>query len=115
MRDNAEALVLPIAWQEVTGQPVDFWTFNRMAVATQLPQFQQRLSPAVQRLSTEVRNALAAGTIHDLSLVIEPNGDLRISDCKPAEVAFQAYEPNHLGVIEYHSSTAPPVRTRNRR
>jgi predicted ATPase len=40
IRLNAEALVQPIAWQEVTGQPVDFWTFSRLSVATQLRQYQ---------------------------------------------------------------------------
>ena len=105
MSQNTEALVQPIAWQEVTGQPVDFWTFNRIAVATQLPQVQARLAPAVQRLSSEVRQALSKTSVHALSLVIEPSGDLRLEECKPAEVAFQAYEPEHLGVLEYHSAS----------
>lgn len=104
IRENVEELVQPIAWQEVTGQPVDFWTFSRLSVATQLRQQQPALTGATNRLSQEVRNALSDPT-HKLALKIHPSGDMHIETCKPAEAAFQAIEPDHLGVIEYHSAS----------
>ena len=36
IKKHAEELVQALAWQEVTGQRIDYWTFNRMAIATQL-------------------------------------------------------------------------------
>ncbi len=104
LRENAEGVVQAIAWQEITGQPVDYWTFNRMAVAIQLRQYQVELIAATSRLAEEVRAALI-NPIHRLALTIMPSGEIRIEECKPAEAAFQAYEPDELGVIEYHSAS----------
>lgn len=104
LSQNAESVVQPIAWQEVTGQPVDHWTFNRTAVATQLRQYQSVLAPAVSRLAEEVRSAVV-DPLHTLSLEIAPNGEMRISNSKLVEAAFQAYAPDSLGVIEYHSAS----------
>ena len=104
LRQNAESVVQPIAWQEVTGQPVDYYTFNRMAFATQLRQLQPQLTAATTRLASEVRAALSAQS-HRLAIRIDPNGEMLLEECKPAEAAFQAYDPEHLGVIEYHSES----------
>lgn len=105
IRDNAESLVQAIAWQEVTGQPVDFWTFSRLSVATQLRHLQPALTEATDRLAGEVRSELLSSQRHRLALDISPNGDMNTAVCKIAEAAFQAYEPRHLGVIEYHSAS----------
>ena len=40
-----------------------------------------------------------------MSLSISPYGSFETSECKPAEVVFQAYQPDKLGVIEYHSAS----------
>lgn len=101
---NVETLALPVAWQEVTGQPVDYWSWNRITFATQLRSHQQELQNAVARLSTDVRAALTSPR-QRVALTILPTGEMSIAECKPAEVAFQAYEPEHLGVIEYHSAS----------
>jgi hypothetical protein len=85
----------------VTGQPVDYWTFSRAAVATQLRQHQPA---AMSRLADEVRSAVA-NQFHTLALEIVPSGDMRIADSKLVEAAFQAYAPDNLGVIEYHSAS----------
>src|SRR5579872_1112364 len=101
---NTEQLVQPLAWQAITGQPVDYWTFSRIAVATQLRENKEKLASATATLVTDVRNALADKT-HVLSLEILPSGEMRTSDCKPVEAAFQAYQPESLGIIEYHSAS----------
>jgi energy-coupling factor transporter ATP-binding protein EcfA2 len=105
IQESAEALVQPVAWQQITGQPVDFYTFNRLSVATQLRHLQPQLTQAVNALASEVRSELASTKYHTIALQISPNGDLRTALCKVAEAAFQAYEPSHLGVIEYHSAS----------
>jgi len=105
IREQIEALVQPIAWQEVTRQPVDYWTFTRIAYATQLRQMQPEINAAVSRLSAEVQAELDATNIHKIALQIQPSGQMQTAVCKTAEAAFQAYEPTHLGVIEYHSAS----------
>lgn len=101
---NAEQLVRPLAWQSITGQAVDYWTFTRMAVATQLRENREQLTRVTAAFAADVRNALA-NKVHVLSLEILPSGEMRTSDCKPAEAAFQAYQPDFLGIIEYHSAS----------
>ena len=103
---NAESLVRPIAWQEVTGQPVDYWSFSRMAAAsaTQLRQFQPQLTQVTRRLVSEVE-ASVLQTHQQLRLEISPSGDLQAADSRAAEVAFQSYAPGHIGIIEYHSAS----------
>jgi predicted ATPase len=105
MKDNAENLVQPLAWQQVTGQPVDFWTFSRVGIAAQLRQHQPELTQAASDLARNIRQELSTTTMHTIALEIRPNGDMAIEPCQAVEVAFQAYEPEHLGVIEYHSAS----------
>jgi predicted ATPase len=104
MHANVEKLVQPIAWQEVTGQPVDYWTFNKMAFATQLRQYQAPLAAAIAKLSREILDHLGDER-QTLGMQISPTGDISLKECKPAELAFQAYEPDHIGQIEYHSAS----------
>ncbi|GAC1603896.1 MAG: hypothetical protein NVS3B21_32770 [Acidimicrobiales bacterium] len=105
LHGNADSLVQPIAWQQVTGQPVDYWTFSRIAVATQLRTNQAELQAASRRLADEVRHAVLDRPSHRLAILISPTGEIATADCKVAEVAFQAYAPDRLGVIEYHSAS----------
>ena len=104
LRDNAEALAQPIAWQEVTGQTVDYWTYSRAAVATQLRSLQPALNARTTQLAQDVREALASSTF-PISLEIRSDGEMETTECKPAEVAFQVNRPEHLGVVEYHSAS----------
>lgn len=58
----------------------------------------------MNNLVNEVRSAVA-DLLHTLRLEIDPSGDIRIAPSKLVEVAFQAYAPDNLGVIEYHSAS----------
>lgn len=109
LQENAESVVQPMAWQEVTGQPVDYWSFSRIAVATQLLQVQPQVTQATNRLVTEIRS-VAANSHHTLSLEITPNGEIRIAPSTLVQAAFQAYAPENLGVIEYHSASRSYLR-----
>src|SRR6476620_2489804 len=104
MRDNAADLIWPLAWQRVTGQAIDHWSFNRMAIATQLAQYKEAVEQLVTTLAHSLDQELN-GTQHTISLTIRPDGTLETAPCLPAEVSFQAYQPNDLGIIEYHSAT----------
>lgn len=105
VRENLEALVQPIAWQEVTRQPVDYWTFTRLAYATQLRMLQPEITAAASRLAAEINSELETTDIHRISLQILPSGQLQTAVSRTTEAIFQAYEPTHLGVIEYHSAS----------
>jgi hypothetical protein len=104
LSQHVESVVQPIAWQEVTGQPVDHWTFSQAAVVTQLRQHQPELAAAMSRLAEEVRSAVV-DPLHILALEITPSGEMRFANSKLVEAAFQADAPDNLGVIEYHSAS----------
>jgi predicted ATPase len=104
MLENRADLVWPIAWQRATGQRIDHWSFNQMAIATQLAQHQQEVDAEVAALSTQLKEALAAPD-QTISLTITPDGSIDQAECLPAHVSFQADRPDNLGIIEYHSAS----------
>jgi len=104
MSANAEQLLWPLAWQWVTGQRIDTWSFSHMMVGPQLAQWQQPVETKVAELATVLRASLA-NTQHELGLIIPPDGGLVRVPCPPAEAAFPADEPDALGIIEYHSAS----------
>ena len=104
MLEQSADLVLPIAWQNVTGQRMDHWSFNRMSIAMQLAQHQTEMNTAVAALSEQLARDLADPK-YTISLTITPDGNILKSECLPIEVSFQADQPEHLGIIEYHSAS----------
>jgi hypothetical protein len=105
LEQSASQLVWPIAWARATGQRMDYWTFNRMAIATQLAQHREAVETLVSEITSELRSALQATDQHQLAVAITPEGSISIEPCVPAEVSFQAYEPASLGIIEYHAAS----------
>lgn len=101
---SLEELAFPLAWQRVTGQRLDFFSLSRMAVATQINQYQERLEREIESIRLEVAQALAIGP-QLLELRIRPDRSFSVTDNRPAEVVFQAYQPEKLGVVEYHSAS----------
>jgi energy-coupling factor transporter ATP-binding protein EcfA2 len=104
LHESAADLIWPIAWARVTGQRMDYWTFSRMAIATQLGHFRPAVEQQVATLQAELAAAMQS-SIHRIAIQLRPDGNIQLADCLPAEVSFQAYAPNDLGVIEYHSAS----------
>ena len=104
LRSNVRELAWPVAWQRVTGQRLDPWVFNRMTIAPLLRQYQARIDEELAAIESAVDAALAKGP-QTLRLEINSDGRLATEDCAPAEVMFQAFRPEHLGIIEYHSAS----------
>jgi AAA domain, putative AbiEii toxin, Type IV TA system/Protein of unknown function (DUF4435) len=104
MLDNRADLVWPIAWQQVTGQRMDHWSFNRMAIAMQLAERQAEVDQAVRILSDQLERDLKDPT-YTVTLTITPDGSIGRANCLPIAVSFQADQPDHLGIIEYHSAS----------
>lgn len=104
MSGNAERLLQPIAWQNITGQVVDSWNFSQLAFASQMPQYREQMDTEVSALSSNLHASLVTPR-YTLSLEILNTGQLNITPCLIAQIAFQAYQPTHLGVLEYHSAS----------
>lgn len=104
LNEHAEELALPIAWQRITGQRIDQWTFNQMALATQMAQYKEPVQAMAKQVAEAARGSLASRTL-TLALQIEAGGAVEITPSIVAELAFQTYRPESLGVIEYHSAS----------
>ncbi|MFI4977491.1 MAG: AAA family ATPase [Solirubrobacterales bacterium] len=104
MIEQGSELLWPLAWERVTGQRMDHWSFNRMAIATQLDQYREEVEKLLGTLLGELEEVLKSPT-HTVSIEISQNGNLATARCLPAEVSFQAYQPAHLGIIEHHSAS----------
>lgn len=104
IRENVEALALPLVWAQVTGIPVDNYTWNRISVATQMAQYAPEVASRVAAMSAEVRSDLDQER-HKIALRLSATGEFEVTPSRPVEVAFQSYRPDQLGVIEYHSAS----------
>jgi AAA domain, putative AbiEii toxin, Type IV TA system len=104
LRDNVERLALPLVWAQVTGIPVDSYTWSRVSVATQMVQYQAEVNARQAALAVEVRSALQQDR-HQIAVRLDPSGEFTVTPSRAVEVAFQSYSPADLGVIEYHSAS----------
>jgi predicted ATPase len=104
MNDQAEELLWPLAWQLVTHQRIETWTFSHMMIGPQLAQWQKPVEEQVAVMATTLRASLDQAE-HELGIEIPPNGGLVRMPCPPAEAVFPADEPDSLGIIEYHSAS----------
>ncbi|MBN9199767.1 MAG: AAA family ATPase [Microbacterium ginsengisoli] len=102
IRRNVTELAFPVAWQQVTGQPTDHWSFSRVSVATQIAALRPQIDAVVQEFATAVQNAAA---VQELAVLIQPTGELLVERSVIAQLAFQTYAPESLGTIEYHSAS----------
>jgi hypothetical protein len=101
---NADELALPLAWQIATGQAFDHYSFNQIAVATQFAHLKPRVDQELSVIVSTMKTALSQPS-QELSVSVDIDGNLQIQPCVPAQIVFQAYEPDHLGVIDYHSAS----------
>jgi hypothetical protein len=104
LANNAEKLVEPIAWSIITGQPRHAAHFSHMSIATQLRQFGDRAKSQIEQFASTLRQAAAESSL-DLALTITPDSGLIPATNEAIELLFQIYNPNFLGVIEYHGAS----------
>ncbi|MGH3430265.1 MAG: hypothetical protein ACRD3Q_20160, partial [Terriglobales bacterium] len=104
LRENIEELAWPIAWQRVTGTRLDPYNFSRLSLATQIQRFEDPVKEEITKIGRDVEQALGSDA-QTLGLEIMSDGRIKLVDNRPTEVAFQAYQPEHLGIIEYHSAS----------
>jgi len=102
IKANIEELAFPVAWQRVTGQPTDHWSFSRVSVATQIEAIKPQLDNVIATIVEAVRNA---GPLQELAVQISPTGELTLQPSMLAQLAFQTYAPQDIGTIEYHSAS----------
>ena len=98
---NAESVLEPLIWQRVTGQSA---SQRRFGVATQFREFGPRvaseLGPRVEQLRAELEQP------HDkLRIELQPRTGLNVQANPIMELVFQTFDPQHIGIIDYHSAS----------
>ena len=107
LRSNSSALLEDLFWRQVDPSR-NRSSGQRSLAATQRAQQQQLdalLADCIPRLRTE----LDAPLLH-AELQINPDGSKQVAENRLLELIFSTYQPQQLGVIDYHS----PNRTYNR-
>ncbi|WP_442930382.1 ATP-binding protein [Mycobacterium sp. NBC_00419] len=104
LESNAEVIAAPLAWASVTGQPIESVHLSMLALAAQFRHLTGPAHELQQKYAEILRNSLAFDSF-GLALTIAPDLQLNSLENKPMEMIFQTYQPEHLGVIEYHSAS----------
>jgi energy-coupling factor transporter ATP-binding protein EcfA2 len=100
LTDNAEQLLEPLAWKEVMGREYER-TPGAPALATELRVHGERVRGMIQGAAAELRESLRSQPFR-ARLTITPTLDLEIEHNRVLEVVFQIFDPEHVGIIDYH-------------
>jgi energy-coupling factor transporter ATP-binding protein EcfA2 len=98
---GAEAVLEPLAWQEVIGRDFDFRTFGSPALATELRVHGERVKQLIDEGAGELRKAVAQGP-RRARLTLTQTLDIHVHPNRLLEVIFRTFDPEHLGIIDYH-------------
>jgi len=104
LRLEAESVVEPLVWRAVTGQALETVSFSRTALATQFSQYGEQVARQKNERAARLRTSLN-GQPFRISVEVYPDGNLGISPNETVEAIFQTYDPEHLGILDYHSAS----------
>ena len=104
LAEHAYPLCEPIIWAEVTRLPMEAYLYSPLAYAAQYPALVPEVAQRCTDTAAELQSEVAKAT-HSLSLTLFPTGQLLTSPSLVAKVIFQTYDPEHLGIIDFHSAS----------
>ena len=105
LRANAEAVLEPLAWKEVLGREIKYGSPGSV---TELRVHGPRVREIIESAAGELREGLARPL--RARLAISPELDPTIEGNRVLETIFQTFDPQQLGIIDYHG----PMRTYQR-
>lgn len=105
LQENATDLLWPYAWEQIVGEQVDYATFSRVSIGPHQENHRKPVEDRILQLLPELIEAVAETDTFDVSFTITPAGEMTVTPCLPAQIVFQTYLPENLGIIEYHSAS----------
>jgi hypothetical protein len=102
---NAEKAVEPLVWSQLTNESLDRYNFSATALATKYRQYGQQVSDETARRSAELRAALREPAFNIALTINADDGPLGVESNPTMELVFQTFDPDHLGIIDYHSAS----------
>ncbi len=100
---NAETVLTPIVWREILGRDI-YAMGNTALFASELRQYGTRVKETVTEGAARLRVEMEKGSFTG-GMVISETGQVEATESKVLELVFQTYDPHHIGVIDYHSSS----------
>jgi len=104
LAENAERVLEPLIWAELTGQPLENFGYSSLALATQFRQFGDAVAETTRTRAIELRASLV-NPVFNLALTVDPAAGLTISPSPTMEVVFKTFDPANLGIVDYHGAT----------
>lgn len=101
---NAERLVEELVWRQLVGPNFDYKSYAGGAtLATELRAREQEVREAVRERVDDLRQSLELQSFEMRLSMGGTEFQLRVEQNAVLDVLFRHYDPQHLGVIEYHS------------
>lgn len=105
LRENRERLATTRAWSLVLGRQLDDLPgFSPEALQLQYPHQVNSVGQLARDITAKTDAQLAGNSTLSLRVVIDTEGGIA-KDANPlAELIFQTFEPDHLGILDFHSA-----------
>ena len=104
LKENADRLCELVIWGEETRVGSESFGHSSLAYAAQFPQLiatvKSRTGIAAEALRVEADNE-----VHHLRLKLTPSFGIEPEFSLLAKIVFTTYEPDHLGIIDFHSAS----------
>lgn len=98
-----EPLLRAQVWRDILPDASGWRHFGATPLASQMRAHQPEVDSRVAKALPEVRAELMAD-YHAASLTIQPDSTISTSKSLVLELLFSNYEPDHLGIIDYHGA-----------
>lgn len=105
LRVNGDRLAENLAWSGVLQQAADEGEQSSQALAMRYAHLVPQVTDAAKGIKVQILSALAEEN-YDLNLTIErPDSLIATSPSILANLVFRTYDPDNLGILDYHSAT----------
>ena len=102
LNDNTESLLRPMIWERVSGAP-EGRRGRQLPAAAQIRTHGRQIEKQMAREVQVIRRDLTKN--HYLGeLVIEPDLTISITDNPTLQLVFSLFQPEKVGIIDYHSA-----------
>jgi hypothetical protein len=101
LKEHSTEILSSIVWRRTLGRN---FTGTLMS-AEELRHYGPQVNAGVAKMREDLVRELEATNTFTAGFTIKPSGEIEVESSTTVEVVFQTYEPEHIGVIDYHSSS----------
>jgi ABC-type nitrate/sulfonate/bicarbonate transport system ATPase subunit len=102
LRQNAAELLRGAAWRELVPELASWRSFLTTSFAVQYRAHNEEVERRAQAGREEFLADLE-GDVFRAAVVVDTNGTVRTEPARVLEIAFEQYEPESIGILDFHS------------